>query len=308
MESHFESAIKYFAKYNRHLRKKSSLHPYQAESLKLQANKVDAEKLNAKDEITLKAEHCLLPSKRIFEALVPQIKSELENKTKEKVNLVEIKKQSLKITFIMIYLGILKHKINTFVNKKIITETIDSNKIIGYTLGVNAILFEKILRGSYSIMKELSIASGFAKDGLDFKKNVRIITEREEQLLPILQRKSSANLPLKSFYAHARLYERYIHLSLNQVVMEDETPDINAKNIVIKSKTVTSLGNLHDLVCNNFWVGVHPNEYLLADTLCKRHNKSYSQSQEFSMNELDVFKKKLAFVIKEVLALNLNHY
>ncbi len=62
----------------------------------------------------------------------------------------------------MIYLGILKYRIDTFVNKNI-TGAIDSNEMIGYTLNMKAILFEKILRGSYSIMKELSTASGFTK-------------------------------------------------------------------------------------------------------------------------------------------------
>jgi hypothetical protein len=124
----------------------------------------------------------------------------------------------------MIYLGILKYNIDVFANENM-GKTNNSNETIGYTLNVNALLFDKILKVSYIGMKELAIASGFAMGKLDFKKNVRVITEREEQLLLILQQKSSMNLPLKSFYVHARLYERYIHLSLNQVVIEGQVPD-----------------------------------------------------------------------------------
>jgi hypothetical protein len=61
-------------------------------------------------------------------------------------------------------------------------------------------------------MKELAIVSVFASNETDFKKNVRVIAEREEQVLPILQQKSNTSLPLKSFYVLVRLYERYIHL------------------------------------------------------------------------------------------------
>jgi hypothetical protein len=97
------------------------------------------------------------------------------------------------------------------------------NEKIGYTLNIDALSFDKILKGSYSGLKELTIASGFSIDNLDFKKNIRVITEREEQILPILQQKSNTkSLPLKSFYIHARLYERYFHVSLNQVIVEGQ--------------------------------------------------------------------------------------
>ncbi|KAL0582095.1 hypothetical protein ABG067_008247, partial [Albugo candida] len=148
-------------------------------------------------------------------------------------------------------------------------------------------------------MKELAITSGFAKDELDFKKNVRVITEREEQILPILQQESSTHLPLKSFYVHARLYERYIHLSLNQVVIEGQTPDVNAKNIVIKSEIVTSLGYLFDSISDNFWFAFHPNEYLRKDTKCETHNETNNQlQQELSMEELDTFKMEFVRTAK----------
>ncbi len=196
----------------------------------------------------------------------------------------------------------LKYNIdNTFANSNI-RRTSDSNETIGYTLNVDALLFERILKGSYSSMKELAIASGFAKDELDFKKNVRVITEREEQVLPILQQKSNTSLPLKSFYVPARLHERYIHLSLNQIVIEGKTPDINTKKIVIKSKIVTSLGCLFDSICDNLWVTVNPNEHLQTNANCKTHNKNHNQSQqEFSTDNLDTFKKKeLICVTKKV--------
>jgi hypothetical protein len=151
MESHFEHALNYFAKYDRHTKEKSSLHPYQAESLDLQTN-----------ETTLLI-HQLLPPKKNFKDLVPQIKLELEKNIDKKSNLVEIKKQSYVKTFIVIYLGILKYSIDVFVNKNIgIID--DCNETIGYTLNVDALLFDKALKGSYSSMKELSIASAFAKD------------------------------------------------------------------------------------------------------------------------------------------------
>ncbi len=136
---------------------------------------------------------------------------------------------------------------------------------------------------------------------MDFKKNVRIITEREEQILPILQQKSSTNLPLKSFYVLARSYERYIHLSLNQVVIESPTPNINAKNIVIKSKIV-ALGYLFDLICDNLWVTVNLKDYIITDVSCKKHNVDHhdQSQQEFSMDELEVFKEKLVHNLQRV--------
>jgi hypothetical protein len=87
--------------------------------------------------------------------------------------LVEIKKESYIKTFLMMYLGVLKHNIDTFVNKNIV-ETTDPNETIGYTLNVDALLFDNILKGSYSSMKELEIASGFAKDELDVKKKMYV--------------------------------------------------------------------------------------------------------------------------------------
>ncbi len=191
----------------------------------------------------------------------------------------------------MIYLGISKYNIDVFVNENI-ERTNNSIETIGYTPNVDALLFDRILKSSYLGMKELLIASGFAMDELDFKKNVRVITEREEQLLPILQKQSGTNLPLKSFYVHARLYERYINISLNQVVIKSQTPKINAKNIVVKSKIV-ALGYLSDLICDNLWVTINLKDYIIADKSCKKHNVDHDHSQqEFSMDELEVFKKK----------------
>jgi hypothetical protein len=97
------------------------------------------------------------------------------------------------------------------------------------------------------------------------------------------------------------LYERYIHVSLNQVVIEDQQPDKNAKNIVIKSKIVT-MGYLFDLICDTFWAAVHPSDFILVDISCKRHcidHSSYLQ-QEFSLDEFDGFKEKFIHATKKV--------
>jgi hypothetical protein len=274
MESHFKYALGYFAKFDRHTKERSALHPYEEESLYLQAIK------DAEDETAFEKDLCLLPPKKEFEQLVPQIILELKRDTLEKLNLVEVKKQNYTKVFVMIHLGILKYTIDAFVNKNI-GGTKYLNATIGYILNVDALLFQKVLNGSYITMKELVIASGFASDELDFKKNVRVITEREEQLLPILQQKSSTVLPLKSFYVHARLYERYIHLSLNQVVIEGQVPDTNAKNIVIKSKIIT-LGYLFDLICDNLWVVANFKDYMISNANCKKHKEDHNHPQEFS--------------------------
>jgi hypothetical protein len=302
METHFEYAIKYFEKYDR---KKKPFVRYQEkstfpESLFSQTNEDGVESLHIKEENAL-LDYSLFPSKKDFEALTPQIKSNLE-KYIAKNNLEKIKKESYIRTFLMIYLGVLKCNIDSLVNKNIV-RAIDSNETIDYTINVDALLLDRILRGSYNSIKELAIASRFARDELDYKRNVRVITGREEQVHPILQQKSKISLPLKLFYVQARLYERYIHISLNQVVIEGKIPDTNAKNIVIKSKIVTSLGYLFDSICDNLWVAVDPNEYLQTDANCKKHNEDHNQSQQegFStMDELNGFKKKPICVTKKV--------
>jgi hypothetical protein len=197
MESRFEYALSYFAKYDRHTKEnKSSSHPPCKEPmlfpeylyLQTNENNSDEEKSYTKDKFTLEIDHRLLPPRKQFEALVPQIRVDLEKNVFEKSNLVEIKKQSYMKTFIMIYLGMLEYNIDIFANENM-GKINNSNETTGYTLNVDALLFDKILEGSYIGMKELAIASGFAMDELGFKKNVRIITEREKQLLPILQQK-----------------------------------------------------------------------------------------------------------------------
>ncbi len=199
----------------------------------------------------------------------------------------------------MIYLGILKHNINIFVNKKVKNKK-NPNETIGYTLNVDDLLFDKLLKSSYIVMKKLAIARAFSKDGLDFKKNVRVITEREEQLLPILQKQSSTNVPLKSFYVHTRLYEKYTHLTLNQVVIESQIPNMNAKNIVIKSKIVV-LRYFSDLICDNLWVTVNLKDYIIADVSCKKHNVDHNyQQQELLMDELDAINDKLVHDLQRV--------
>ncbi len=82
MESHFEYALNFFPKYDRHTKTRlSSLIDSTLETSDLQTNETSFEIYN-----------CLLPPRKQFEALVPQIILELEKNIFEKSNLVEIKK------------------------------------------------------------------------------------------------------------------------------------------------------------------------------------------------------------------------
>ncbi len=55
-----------------------------------------------------------------------------------------------------------------------------------------------------------------------------------------------------------------------------------------------------DLICDNLWAAVQPeNDYIMSDTFCKRHSNQ-PQQEEFSMDELDEFKKELVLVTKRV--------
>jgi hypothetical protein len=196
----------------------------------------------------------------------------------------------------MIYLAVLKNSIDIFVN-----ESIGKTNEVGYTINVDALLFDRVFKGSYETMKELVIESRFATNELDFKKNVRVITEREEQLLPVFEQKSGKKLPLKSFYMYARLNERYIHLSLNQVVIEGQTPDTNSKSIIIKSKIIP-LEYLSDLICGNLWNEVQSHrDFILLESSCKSHTEGYTVlQQELSLDELDKLENKLSYFTKKV--------
>jgi hypothetical protein len=204
----------------------------------------------------------------------------------------------------MIYLAVLKNNIDIFFN-----ESIEKTNKVGYAINMDALLFARVLKGPYDVMKELVIGSKFVTDEIDFKKNVRVITEREEQLLPVLEQKSGKKLPLKLFYMHARLHERYIHLSLNQVVIEGQPTNANSKSITIKSKIITL--DMSDLIYDNLFNAVQQSrEYIVLEASCKIHNSkedyplddnSLPPQAELSPVELDKIRKELSCFTKKVL-------
>lgn len=141
--------------------------------------------------------------------MIADIEDILTTESHKKDLLVSTQQQIYIQTFVSIYWIY----INEIVSK--ITALYDDTKI-GYAINIKNMLLKRLF-GTEDDLRNIIYASNLIKKD-DSSRKLRIATQGEG-LLSIIQQPFKLQFLLKSFFLIAQLYEDYVQLTLNQVVI-----------------------------------------------------------------------------------------
>lgn len=148
--------------------------------------------------------------------------------------------------FLMMYLG--------YINK-LVTSQLDESfgndwreKNTGYIISAEGILMDDLI-GTKKNMQDLLFGSGILHKTDEFRK-ARIVTQGEV-ILPAIQQKLGLILDLKSYFAVAQLHQKYIQVTLHQIIKMQSLEE-NASTIIIRDEMIP-IENVYDNLCKNMW-------------------------------------------------------
>ncbi|KAG2236214.1 hypothetical protein INT48_008574 [Thamnidium elegans] len=167
----------------------------------------------------------------------------------------------------------------------------------GYAITVEKMLLQKVLV-TEDELRDIIYASNLVQENDDSKK-LRITTQGEG-LLPVIQQSFKLQFPIKSFFMVAKLYEDYVHLTLNQVVTESG-PDHEDQETIITKEEIIHIPNIYDSLCLNMWNNITEDSSLIQ--LCDTH-KGYNDNKLldiFSLeNQAEFMNNFKEYISKEV--------
>ncbi|KAG2234828.1 hypothetical protein INT48_006745 [Thamnidium elegans] len=168
----------------------------------------------------------------------------------------------------------------------------------GYAITVEKMLLQKLLV-TEDELRDMIYASNLVQEDDSYKK-LRIITQGEG-LLPVIRQSLKLQLPLRSFFVVAQLYEDYVQLTLNQVVTESGL-DHEDQETTISQEEIIHIPNIYDSLCFNMWSNITEDSSLIQ--LCDTH-KGYNDNELldiFSLENQAEFTNNLKeYISKEIL-------
>jgi hypothetical protein len=116
----------------------------------------------------------------------------------------------------------------------------------GYLLIVEKKVLDEVMGGKEEL-EDLMVTSGILGKG-DNSPQMQIVTQGEG-LLSILQENHNINLPLKTYYVQAHLYDNYIQLTLHQVVKIASSNDEEGASTIIVQDRMIPVEDIYDSLC-----------------------------------------------------------
>ncbi|MBM6387643.1 MAG: hypothetical protein JSY10_27300 [Paenibacillus sp.] len=193
-----------------------------------------------------------------------EIENILNVKSHNRGLLVSTQQQVYIKAFMLIYMTY----INGIVARKLPTTTgINDNIKIGYAINIESTLLKKLPVTEDDLTDMIYTSNLVKKD--DYSKKLRIDTQREG-LLPVIIQSLKLQLPLKSFFLGAQLFEDYVHLTLNQVVTEFDSNNEDQEAIIIQEEIIPTQ-NIYDSLTFNMWSNITEDSSLIQ--LCDKHKR-----------------------------------
>jgi hypothetical protein len=160
----------------------------------------------------------------------------------------DIQQQKLIKEFLNVYLDCVKEKILVGILKKAhrhLESTCVKTSQVGYLVIAEKKILDEIMGGKEEL-KHLMATSGIIEIG-DNSKQMQIVTQGEG-LLPKLQERYNINLPLKTYYVQAQLYNDYIQLALHQVVKIATAKEEETSTIIVQDRII-SIEDIYNSLC-----------------------------------------------------------
>jgi hypothetical protein len=224
----------------------------------------------------------------------------------------DIQQQKLIKDFLNVYLDCVKEKVLVRILKEAqrhLASTCVKASQVGYLVIAEKKTLDEIMGGKEEL-KHLMATSGLIEIG-DNSKQMQIVT-RGEGLLPKLQEKYNINLPLKTYYVQAQLYDDYIQLTLHQVVKIATAKEEEASTIIVQDR-ITSIEDIYDSLCRCILENIESDD---ADIdlvrLCEVHLENNTQvpfqqgnscSLKCCTECLENLKKRLREVIVRIMSI-----
>ncbi|KAI8094001.1 hypothetical protein BDF21DRAFT_86107 [Thamnidium elegans] len=256
--------------------------------------------LNVKNSfITFVEEYLTDESNISFVVLNKDTLIEIENilnvESNNKDIMVSIQQQVYIKAFVLIYIIY----INVIISRKTLKIAGGNDNIkTGYAITVEKMLLQKLLV-TEDELRDMIYASNLVQEDDSYKK-LRIITQGEG-LLPVIRQSLKLQLPLRSFFVVAQLYEDYVQLTLNQVVTESGL-DHEDQETTISQEEIIHIPNIYDSLCFNMWSNITEDSSLIQ--LCDTH-KGYNDNELldiFSLENQAEFTNNLKeYISKEIL-------
>ncbi|KAI9273931.1 hypothetical protein EDC94DRAFT_113854 [Helicostylum pulchrum] len=233
-----------------------------------------------------------------------KLNKEIENilnfDSRNKDLLVSTQQQVYIKAFVLIYIIYINH----IVSSKLSTITASNAKIkIGYDITIDNMLLKRLF-GAEDDLRDMIYASGLVRKDDSYKK-LRIATHGEG-LFPVIQQSFNLQFQLKSFFVVAQLYEKYVQLTLKQVITELGLENEYQEAIIIQEEMIP-IPNIYDTLCLNMWSNITEDSSLIK--LCDTH-KGYDDNELleiFSLKNRAEFTNNLKeYISKNILNKTLN--